>query len=272
MLKASAIDAGDPDGPWSSTLHPRNKQELGSRLSLVARALTYNEPNLTHEGPRMASVSVVSQGNDDGDAATTTTSIASAGSSGTRTVVVATVRFVPSTIGDRLVLGPPVESTQQTCLAGEIPTLCGYFTVVYFSSIGTNSSGSGGGMLQTGQAKAVASLSTNQVRRKIPSRCARFFLRNVIACPDGLGTHMRKLSDPKRAVPFRLFDTARVDPFCLDPFECHGTRKKRFSFSFSVCPEPVLTHIILVSASSQELLRIIEHAAAVLLCPLPDLT
>jgi hypothetical protein len=132
----------------------------------VARALTYNEPNLTHEGPRMASVSVVSQGNDDGDAATTTTSIASAGSSGTRTVVVATVRFVPSTIGDRLVLGLPVESTQQTCLAGEIPTLCGYFTVVYFSSIGTNSSGSGGGMLQTGQAKAVASLSTNQVRRK----------------------------------------------------------------------------------------------------------
>ena len=151
----------------------------------------------------MASVSVVSQGNDDGDAATTTgTSIASAGSSGNRTVVVvATVRFVPSTIGDRLVLGPPVESTQQTCLAGEIPTLCGYFTVVYFSSIVTNSSGSGGGMVQTGQAKAVASLSADQVRRKIPSRCARFLLRNVIACPDGLGTHMRK-SDPKRAVSF----------------------------------------------------------------------
>jgi hypothetical protein len=153
----------------------------------------------------MASVSVVSQGNDDDDGATTTTSIASAGSSGNRTVVVATVRFVPSTIGDRLVLGPPVESTQQTCLAGEIPTLCGYFTVVYFSSIGTNSSGSssgsGGGMVQTGQAKAVASLSADQVRRKIPSRCARFLLRSVIACPDGLGTHMRK-SDPKRAVSF----------------------------------------------------------------------
>jgi len=155
----------------------------------------------------MASVSVVSQGNDDGDAATTTTSIASAGSSGNRTVVVATVRFVPSTLGDRLVLGPPVESTQQTCLAGEIPTLCGYFTVVYFSSIGTNSSGSsgssgsGGGMVQTGQAKAVASLSADQVRRKIPSRCARFLLRSVIACPDGLGMHMRK-SDPKRAVSF----------------------------------------------------------------------
>ena len=144
---ASAIDAGDPDGPWSGTLHPRNKQELGLRLSLVARALTYGEPSLIHEGPRMASVSVASV------ASAATDDV----SKGSNRSVVATVSFVPSTIGEHLVLGPPVKSTQMTCLSGEIPSLCGYFTVVYF----TNSSGSRGepAVLQAGQALAKASLS-----------------------------------------------------------------------------------------------------------------
>jgi len=148
---ASAIDAGDPDGPWSSTLHPRNKQELGLRLSLVARALTYGEP-LIHEGPRMASVSVASAYVSVGDA-----------SSMPNRSVVATVRFVPSTIGEHLVLGPPVKSTQQTCLSGQIPSLCGYFNVVYFMNSSGSGSGSGGDVeptvVHTGQALAQASLS-----------------------------------------------------------------------------------------------------------------
>ena len=52
------MDSGDPYGPWQGTLHPRDKQTLGQRLSLVARALTYGEAALTFEGPRMAAVAV----------------------------------------------------------------------------------------------------------------------------------------------------------------------------------------------------------------------
>jgi hypothetical protein len=146
---ASAIDAGDPDGPWQSTLHPRNKQELGRRLSLVARALTYGEPTLIHEGPRMASVSIAA---------------VSAGGASSNRSVIATVRFVPSTIGEHLVLGPPVKSTQKTCLSGQIPSLCGYFDVVYFTNNSGSAGGGGGGaeraaVLQTGHALAWASLS-----------------------------------------------------------------------------------------------------------------
>lgn len=148
---ASAIDAGDPDGPWDSTLHPRNKQALGLRLSLVARALTYNESNLIHEGPRMASVRV------------TSTSDGKETSASNNRSVVATVKFVPSTIGDHLVLGPPVESTRQTCLSGQFPSLCGYFTVVFFF----NSSEGGGHsveslMMKTDQTTAQASLSADK--------------------------------------------------------------------------------------------------------------
>ena len=55
------MDSGDPFGPWQGTLHPRDKQTLGQRLSLVARALTYGEAALTFEGPRMAAVAVARQ-------------------------------------------------------------------------------------------------------------------------------------------------------------------------------------------------------------------
>lgn len=141
---ASAIDAGDPEGPWSSTLHPRDKQSLGARLSLVARALTYGEQALTHEGPRMASVAVA---------------VAAAADGTGNTTVIATVSFVPSSLGAAadgraLVLGPPVASTRQTCLAGEIPTLCGWYDVRYF----VNANGSA----VAGVARASASLSTDK--------------------------------------------------------------------------------------------------------------
>lgn len=139
---ASAIDAGDPSGPWDSTLHPRDKQTLGARLSLVARALTYGEEaTLTHEGPRMASLTV----------ANTT--------SGTTLTVTATISFVMTSLGAtaadrRLVLGPPVASTRQTCLAGEIPTLCGYYDIKYFLN--------GSGSVAVSVARAVASLSADK--------------------------------------------------------------------------------------------------------------
>ncbi len=46
---ATAIDIGNP-----SNVHPLNKQEVGRRLSLVARALTYGE-NIEYSGPVYAS-------------------------------------------------------------------------------------------------------------------------------------------------------------------------------------------------------------------------
>ena len=77
---------------------------------------------------------------------------------GTNRSVVITVKFVPSTIGTHLVLGLPVESTRQTCLSGQFPSLCGYFTVVFFS----NSSGAQSLAIETGQTRAQVSLSADQ--------------------------------------------------------------------------------------------------------------
>jgi sialate O-acetylesterase len=47
------FDIGD-----ASDIHPTNKQEVGRRLSLWARACTYGEPSLAHEGPTLERVHI----------------------------------------------------------------------------------------------------------------------------------------------------------------------------------------------------------------------
>lgn len=50
---AMTIDIGDP-----KDIHPRNKQEVGRRLSLVARKLVYGETNLVASGPEFTEMQV----------------------------------------------------------------------------------------------------------------------------------------------------------------------------------------------------------------------
>lgn len=50
---AVSIDIGEPDD-----IHPKNKQEVGRRLSLLARARTYGEAGLLAEGPRLSGVAI----------------------------------------------------------------------------------------------------------------------------------------------------------------------------------------------------------------------
>jgi sialate O-acetylesterase len=50
---AMTIDIGDP-----KDIHPRNKQEVGRRLSLVARKLVYGETNLVASGPEFSEMQV----------------------------------------------------------------------------------------------------------------------------------------------------------------------------------------------------------------------
>ena len=50
---AMTIDIGDP-----KDIHPRNKQEVGRRLSLVARRLVYGETNLVHSGPEFTEMNI----------------------------------------------------------------------------------------------------------------------------------------------------------------------------------------------------------------------
>ncbi|HZK81835.1 MAG TPA: sialate O-acetylesterase, partial [Humisphaera sp.] len=50
---AMTIDIGDP-----KNIHPRNKQEVGRRLSLVARHLVYGEKDLVYSGPEFTEMQV----------------------------------------------------------------------------------------------------------------------------------------------------------------------------------------------------------------------
>ena len=50
---AMTVDIGD-----ARDIHPRNKQEAGRRLSLVARKLVYGETNLVHSGPEFTEMQI----------------------------------------------------------------------------------------------------------------------------------------------------------------------------------------------------------------------
>lgn len=49
---ANTIDTGD------GNIHPRNKQEVGRRLSLIARRLVYGEKSLIDSGPQFSSMQI----------------------------------------------------------------------------------------------------------------------------------------------------------------------------------------------------------------------
>ncbi|KAI8520060.1 hypothetical protein Bbelb_033170 [Branchiostoma belcheri] len=55
VFMAVAVDLVDPISPFGS-IHPRDKQDVGSRLVLSARAVAYNEANVLFQGPRPVSV------------------------------------------------------------------------------------------------------------------------------------------------------------------------------------------------------------------------
>src|SRR6202042_1953493 len=51
---ATTIDIGD-----AKDIHPRNKQEVGRRLSLVARRLVYGEKDLVASGPEFTEMMII---------------------------------------------------------------------------------------------------------------------------------------------------------------------------------------------------------------------
>jgi len=54
---ASAVDLGDPDSPFGN-VHPRDKQDVGKRLSVAVRSIAYGEPNLVWVGPTFSSATI----------------------------------------------------------------------------------------------------------------------------------------------------------------------------------------------------------------------
>jgi sialate O-acetylesterase len=50
VFMAVAMDLGDPDSPLGS-IHPRDKQDVGARLVLSARAVAYKDDTSYYQGP-----------------------------------------------------------------------------------------------------------------------------------------------------------------------------------------------------------------------------
>ena len=49
VFMAVAIDLGDPDSPFGS-VHPRDKQDVGTRLAIGARKVVYNDTSAYYLG------------------------------------------------------------------------------------------------------------------------------------------------------------------------------------------------------------------------------
>jgi len=47
---AVAMDLGDPNSPYGS-VHPRDKQDVGARLSLAGRAVAFGDTTVYYSGP-----------------------------------------------------------------------------------------------------------------------------------------------------------------------------------------------------------------------------
>lgn len=52
---ATAVDLGDATSPQGN-IHPRDKETVGKRLLLAARAIAYKESNVVYRGPEMSSI------------------------------------------------------------------------------------------------------------------------------------------------------------------------------------------------------------------------
>ncbi len=57
VFMAVAIDLGDPTSPYGS-VHPRDKSDVGLRLSIGARAIAYNDITVNYLGmlPQKATI------------------------------------------------------------------------------------------------------------------------------------------------------------------------------------------------------------------------
>ena len=54
---ACTVDLGDAGGPfWPGSVHPRQKQPVGHRLSLEARRIAYGESELLSRGPQIQKI------------------------------------------------------------------------------------------------------------------------------------------------------------------------------------------------------------------------
>jgi len=50
VFMAVAMDLGDPNSPYGS-VHPRDKQDVGARLSLAGRAVAFGDTTVYYSGP-----------------------------------------------------------------------------------------------------------------------------------------------------------------------------------------------------------------------------
>jgi len=101
---ATAIDLGDPTSPFGS-IHPRDKQDVGLRLSLSARAISFQE-KIPYKGPLATSFTVING-----------------------TTPVAHVSFDPVSVGSGLVahaMGCPPDVPAVQCAGYELGTAKGW--------------------------------------------------------------------------------------------------------------------------------------------------